>query len=330
MGTGGVAALVALDPVSRLGLGISEANVAVRRLAHTMGTEIQFTVLSEGKETHAVLDAAIGRIEAVNQLMSVHRADSELGQLNETGDLTSASPHTFNVANIALDIARKTDGALDPTVLPLMRYWGFVEARSQAPGDRDLGPFLDRVGYNQMELLPGRRIRCQDGVEVDFGGIAKGYAVDLAARELRARGIRNALVDAGGDICVFGRTDRNLPWKVGIRDPRRPSQLFAVVEIGEEAVATSGGYEKFKTIEDKRMPHLLDPGTGRGAEKAISATILAPTTVEADALATAAFIMGPETGLDLIGQFPGVEGIWVTPDGSRCVSPGLTGRVQWM
>jgi thiamine biosynthesis lipoprotein len=248
----------------------------------------------------------------------------------DSGRPVPVDPHTLTVAKAAQDYADLTGGALDATILPLMRYWGFMERLDSIPRERNLGPHLERVRYRQVLIRDGQLGLLQMGGELDFGGTAKGYAVDRAVGRLRDAGIAGGLVEAGGDLYAAGRPEAHRRWNIGIRDPLRPDGLFATVEVENEAVATSGGYEQFHLIGGRPVSHLIDPRTGQPVEEIISATVFAPTTMEADALATATSVPGVEAALDLLRQRPAVEGVWVTADGMRWTTPELTGRIRWV
>jgi thiamine biosynthesis lipoprotein len=170
------------------------------------------------------------------------------------------------------------------------------------------------------------------GMKLDIGGIAKGYAVDLAAQKLQESGIQSAIVEAGGDLIAFGSAGKGKPWKIGIRHPRRPDALFGVIEIGEGAVATSGDYQQYFEIDGKRYHHIIDPENGYPASKCISATILAENCLEADAVVTAIFVMGPEKGMKWLSEHPDYLGMIIYFDRNGkltyVISPELEGSFK--
>lgn len=331
LGAGSLAGLIALGPWKAAAsvLGHLEDG-AVRRSAICMGTRLNLTALcdDEARGERAIrlsLDA-MGRVD---RLMSVHREDSDLGRVNEgAGSRVSVDAWTAEVARASLDFASLTDGALDPTVLPLMRYWGFMGARGQHADVGELGSHLDRVGHRHLKVTE-RTVELDTGTAIDFGGIAKGYAVDQAVRQMRQQEIADSLIEAGGDLFASGRSPRGTPWRIGIRDPENPKRIVATVEMADGAAATSGGYEKHHVVGGRRVSHLLDPRTGEQALGVISATIFAPTTMEADALATATYVLGAKAGMDLVSDRSGVEGVWMTSDGRRWVSDGIADRIRW-
>lgn len=235
---------------------------------------------------------------------------SELRQL-KAGVATAASPILFEAVRFALLVARETDGAFDPTIGSRMAARGFnrhyvTHETSNAPGSDD-------VTFRDVELdAQHRTILLRRPLTLDLGAVAKGLAVDAAARELQP--FRNFAIDAGGDIYFGGRNPRGEPWCAGIRHPRLRDELVERFHVSDSAVCTSGDYE--------RGAHILDPRDGGTAQTTASATVIAPTAMLADALATAAFVLGAEQGIALLERM-GVEGLVVTSDLERHRTQGF-------
>ncbi len=325
------AGLSILSPLT--GLVSSSAGGRTRRhVAKTMGTLARLTLVDhEDTSSELILSQGIHELEVVDRLMSIHRFDSDLARVNRfPGEMIEVDPQTLVVAETAIQLAELTQGALDPTVLPLMRYWGFMDEEGKVPQGRELGRCLERVDYHQLHVSNGKIGLGVDGAELDFGGIAKGYGVDQAAKALRRSCPVGALVEAGGDIYVSGRPSQGRRWQIGIQDPFRAGKVIAVLELENQAIATSGTYENIREIRGRRVCHLIDPRIGEPVSEVVSSTIVATTTMEADALSTATAILGVEAGMELVESLPGVEGFWVTRDRSRWVTPGLVSQVRWL
>jgi thiamine biosynthesis lipoprotein ApbE len=286
-----------------------------------MGTTFEVTVYrprSERSQTTADLEAAHAEVVRIDHLMSLYRADSELMSLNgRAGEgPVPISELTFEVLEAAAHYASLSDGAIDITVQPLVDLWGFyrIEQASIPPLDK-IEAVLQGVGMDRMSLVSsGRTAALESGTALDLGSIAKGYAVDRALAVLRTRGVPSALVDLGGNIGVLGQAPGGRPWIVGIRHPRREG-LIGEVRFRIGAVATSGDYDRYFEVDGKRYSHLLDPRTGRPVEGVYSLTVVAPNATAADALSTAAFVLGPERGMALLAHCEGVEGLLVEPSG---------------
>jgi thiamine biosynthesis lipoprotein len=192
-----------------------------------------------------------------------------------------------------------------------MRLWGFVQRAGRVPTAEAIRATLPLVDYRHIQVEWQRRaIRfTQKGVEMDFGGIAKGFAVDQAIATLLASGVDHALVNAGGDLFALGVATAASTWTVDIQHPYIPERSLGTLEVRDRSIATSGDYEKYFEQDGERYCHLIDPRTGYPVRGVASVTVLADTAMRADALSTAVFALGPEAGLALLERLPGAEGI---------------------
>jgi thiamine biosynthesis lipoprotein len=282
--------------------------------------EVSMQVVATDPEDAArATDDAFAAVARVNNLLSSHLPESEISYLNQSdGETCHLSRETVAVLRRSLDVSRLTGGAFDVTAAPLIRLWKEAIETKQLPGKDELAETRKRVGYRKLHLGPNSA-RAEPGVRVDLGGIAKGYAVDQAVVELKARGIGGALVDAGGDGYAFGTRPDGTPWRVGIQHPRRPTgqRLPDVLLLSDRAYATSGDYRQYVEIDGVRYAHIIDPRTGRPARAAVSVTVVAPDCTTADALATAVSVLGPGHGVALIDRLPDVECMVMSqgPDG---------------
>jgi thiamine biosynthesis lipoprotein len=216
----------------------------------------------------------------------------------------------------AVEVSRETGGAFDVTVGPLVALWQF-DVGGKVPAPEDLELALGLVDYRGLDLDVKESTvgLAAGGMKIDLGGIGKGFAVDRAANLLLEEGVENAIIDAGGDLRLLGSRPGKDFWRIGIRHPRDPARLLVSLDLADRAVVTSGDYERFFMAGGKRYHHLLDPATGLPAEGCQSVTVVAGDTASADAYATAAFVLGPRRGLELLRRLPGVEGIIVDREG---------------
>jgi len=295
----------------------------VRRSREVMGTFAEVTAIAAGgAAAEAAVEAAYARLDDVNRLMSDYREDSDIGRLNRlpVGEDLTVSPETFHVLEQAARFGELTGGAFDVTYRPLKGVWKQAAKQKELPDEATLAEALAKVGWRKLKLAAGNRAvsRAVEGLEVDLGGIAKGYALDLAAEALRKAGATAGLVNVGGDIVGFGRQKDGTPWRVGVRHPFRQA-LFCKLKIEDRAVATSGVQQRFFEIDGRRYSHIIDPRTGRPAEQAPSVTVIAPDGLTADAWATACSVLAVEEGQRLIEAAPGVEVLWIwgTPEEPR-------------
>jgi thiamine biosynthesis lipoprotein len=288
-----------------------------------MGTSVEITVSqTEAPRAEEAMAEAFREVERIDLLMSHYREGSEVSQITRNAGEreTRVSPETLEVIGRALYFSRISEGAFDITIGPVFRLWNFREGK--IPEKRSLQENLSKVDYRKVKVdrLKSSVFLESRGMEIDLGAIAKGYAVDLAAAVLRKEGVGNFLVNAGGDLTVSGSKEGGVPWTIGIRHPRLPSELIAKLQPSHAALATSGDYEKFFLQGGERYHHILTPATGLPARECQSVTIMAPSAMDADALATSVFVVGPKKGLALLEQLSNVHAIIVDRRGSVLVS----------
>jgi FAD:protein FMN transferase len=293
-----------------------------------MGTVVEITVLDGGAgNLSAIIDAAFTEMARVETLMSPYLPDSDVARLNRSEAPLAVAPETAAVIRQGLKIAAASHGAFDLTLGLLKALWNFESGAPLLPSDEAIGAALAGIGPTALSLAGTTVSKSDARLAVDLGGIAKGYAVDQAVAILRQHGIQQASVNAGGDLRLLG--DRQgRPWRIAIQHPRQPEQLLAIIPATDQAVVTSGDYERFFLAEGRRYHHLLNPHTGFPANACRSVTVVAAEAMLADALATAAFVLGPIAGLPLIESF-GAEGLMVDHAGAVHVSAGLRERIQW-
>ncbi len=302
-----------------------------------MGTTFTITVEGPGGSRSAIR-AAFDEIRRIDRLLSAYKEDSEISIVNRNAFAgpVRVGPDFLTVATACRLYFDLSGHAFDPTVFPLMRLWGFSRTADRVPTQEELKAEMRLVGFDKVvvdEHTQSVRFR-EDGMALDFGGIAKGYAVDRAIDVLRNRGVSSAIVDAGGNFYALGTPLDRPFWQAGIRHPVRLDEVIARLPVSDRGMATSGNYERFVEIGGKRYCHILDPRTGKPVQGVLSATVLAETAMSADALSTAVFVLGPENGIQLVERLPDVEGVLIfhetdDPDNFRIlVSTGLKERLE--
>ncbi len=264
-------------------------------------------------ERDAVVRRALDWFRRVEATCNRFDPESELRRLSaRVGEAVPASPLLFEAVRFALALAEETDGAFDPTVGAALEARGFNRHyRTQLPAGPFPGPAAAKTAtFRDVRLDERRRtITLLQPLVLDLGAVAKGLAIDLAARELQP--LRNFLVDAGGDLYLGGRNAQGRPWSIGIHHPRQPGEVLETIEAEDTAVCTSGDYER-RAPQPGAGHHIIDLRTGAAAGGAASVTVLAPSAMVADGLATAAFVLGPQAGIELLERH-GADGIIVTP-----------------
>lgn len=280
-----------------------------------MGTWGTVTIVTADSSASAdVAESALETWHHVDRLLSNWKESSELSRVNREAavDTVETDRELAFVLGRALEISDASGGAFDVTVEPLVRLWGFLGGTPHVPAAREIDETRDGIGWQKVWLdPPSHRVAfASPGLKVDLGGIAKGYGVDLAYGVLREAGV-SGMADLSGNIRTLGTPPGRDAWVVGIRDPRDRLPYFAKLTLGEAAMATSGQYEQFVAQDGREYGHILDPRTGWPAEGLLSVTVLAPTATDADAWATALFVLGPERAREVAKQDPNLAVVLV-------------------
>jgi thiamine biosynthesis lipoprotein len=286
-----------------------------------MGTHISLAAYTTPKLDEAAVrrafDASVAEIRRIESLMTTWRPDAELSQVNEAAGKTrvTVSPETFAIVKESVHASEISEGAFDITFESLHGLWKFdQDLDPHPPTDAQIRAKLPLVGYRHIHLDDAARTVYLDqrGTKISLGGIAKGYAVDQAAKVLHAAGLASFYVQAGGDLYAAGEKPDGSEWSAGIRDPRGPEgRYFAVIALRDHAFSTAGDYERSYVIDGKRYHHIIDPKTGKPATASRSVTIYAPTALLADEIDDAVFILGPERGMALVESIDGVGAVIV-------------------
>jgi len=293
------------------------------RTALIMGTIVEIKAFSADEvQFDLAADAAFAEMRRVEDLFSSQRPKSEIAQLSAASGPFKVSKETARLLQLGQRIARLSDGAFEMGLGRLIRLWGIETDKPRVPTEQQIREVLERIGPEDLQI-DGTIVRKADPeLQIDLGGIAKGYAVDRAIDVLGEGGLRSAAINAGGDIKLLG--DRNgQPWRIGIQHPRKPGAVLTTLPLADRAVVTSGDYERFFIQDGTRYHHIFDPVSGRPARLCQSVTVVAADATTADALATAAFVLGPIKGLKLLEQQDGVEGLIVTATGEVVQTSGL-------
>jgi thiamine biosynthesis lipoprotein len=322
-----------------LGLGVASAGVlpvgaeAVRfnrkmmkvsktRLA--MGTFVSMTLVHPSKDQ---AEEAVGRafqeIDRLSRLLSRYDGVAAVAQLNKEGRLENAPHDVLQVVAKSLDYHRMTHGCFDITVKPVVDLFRdkLRGEEKVKPTDKEIDEALQLVGSGKIRLEDRALFFEQPGMGITLDGIAKGYIVDRASQTLTELGIENHLINAGGDLRTRGSKAGNKPWTVAIQDPSKGKNYPDIIHLRDGAVATSGDYEIYFDRE-KMFHHIVNPKTGHSPELSTSVSVLAPTTMEADALATSVFVMTPAEGTQMINGMPKCESLVVEKDGGLSKSTG--------
>ena len=290
-----------------------------------MGTAIRVELWSEDRaDGEAAINAVMTEMHRIDHAMSPHKPESELSRINRhaAAGPVKLSEEMARLVSRALDFSKLSGGAFDITYAGVGQLYDYRE--KVKPSDAEIAQAVAAVGYQNLVLdTAARTLRfAREGVRIDLGGFAKGHAVDNAAAILARRGIKNAIVSAGGDSRVVG-DHRGRPWTIAIRDPRRAGEVVAVLPLEDTAISTSGDYERFFEHDGVRCHHVLDPKTGKSPSSVHSVTILAADGLTTEGLSKSVFVLGVEKGMRLIESQEGVDAVVIDAAGQLHYSSGL-------
>jgi thiamine biosynthesis lipoprotein len=297
----------------------SEDSVRYEASHESMGTV--FTVAAYGRDRtflSEVVEQVFEEVDRLDEQMSNYKPESELSAINReaASHPVVVEPGLFHLLEISVYRSQQTDGAFDITVGPLMKLWGFFRGRGRLPTQAEIAQVLERVGYQHLKLGAKRRtIRFDEpGVEIDLGGIAKGYAVDRAVDILRSNGITSALVSSGtSSIYALGSPPGAHGWKITLRDPYDSRKPADVVHLQNYSLSTSGSYERFFEIGGKNYCHIMNPHTGWPVQGMLSAAVLAATGTDTDGRSAGCFVMGVERTRKYLATNPNIAVIFYLP-----------------
>jgi thiamine biosynthesis lipoprotein len=253
-----------------------------------------------------------------NNSLSTYIRDSEISRFNRTKQLYFESPYFFPVLKKSKEIFEATGGAFDPTVMPLVNAWGFGPEDREMPDSSEVKKLKQLVNFKYISFDSVHVWKKKAGVELDFSAIAKGYGVDVVGNFLSQQGIKNYLVDIGGEITCKGINERGTPWTTGIEDPQvqfNERKIMAVIEVSDKAIATSGNYRNFYVKDGMKYAHTISPFTGYPVQHSLlSATVVADSCMTADGFATAFMVLGVEPSIQILNEHPELDAYFIFSD----------------
>lgn len=285
---------------------------------------------AHGENAEKAVEESMKRIKEIEDLMSKTIESSEVYQINSnSGQKVNISDDTELVLEKSLYYAELTEGKFDPTVGRLVELWGIGTENAKVPTEEEINEALNYVGHNKLHLYEDQAM-VEDEVELDLGGIAKGYAADEVRRISENNNIPSAFVNLGGNVLVIGRKVDGTKWRVGIQDPRQGrGNVMAIIECEDKTIVTSGNYERYFEKDDTIYHHILNPDTGYPAQTGLlSVSIISENSFDADALSTSVFIMGLENGMNFIENLDEVEVMFITDELDVYLSSGLGSQVE--
>ncbi|HXN06020.1 MAG TPA: FAD:protein FMN transferase [Nitrospiria bacterium] len=298
-----------------------------------MGTFIQITVVSASEKTaDEALEAGFAEVKRLEDIFSIYRENTEFSEISRMAGIkpVSIGPESYELIMRGLEIGHLTEEGFNMAVGPAVRLWKVTES-SRIPSEAELARIMPLVDPTKVILDPSKRtvFLKEKGMVLDPGGIAKGYTADKVEAVLKRKGIKSGIVAMAGDLKLFGKKPGGKEWRVAIKHPRKPGETLATLDLTDEAVSTSGDYERFFMKDGVRYHHILVPETLQPARECQSVTVVAPDGTTADALSTGIFVMGPRKGLALAERLPGIGAVIVDKDGNVLVSSSLRKRIHF-
>ncbi len=319
----GLIAMVCLVLTS--GTGCENTPVSEKETAEIFAMDTIMDLTVYGESAPELLTEARQLVQKYEGLFSVNTRTSDVAKLNQSaGRAVQVSPETYELIQKSIGITKETEGLFDISIYPLVRAWGFTKEEYRVPEKEELGRLLEKVDASMIQLGPDNMVTLSEGMEIDLGGIAKGYLSQKLTELFREGGAQAAVVSLGGNVQTFGKKPDGTPFMVGITDPSDGTSLLGTIQVGEKAVITSGSYQRYFEKDGKVYHHIIDKRTGAPAKSDLtSVTVIGEDGVTADSFATALFVMGKERAVQYAASHPEIQLVLVDTESQIWTSEGV-------
>ncbi|RAW02639.1 FAD:protein FMN transferase [Pseudochryseolinea flava] len=287
-----------------------------RKQARLMGSAFEFVVVGDDS-SEIYLTHAIDEVIRLEALLTEFSKTSQTAMINDNAGLkpVRVDDEVFTLIQRCKKISSLSQGAFDITAAPLKKLYNFKGGDFKFPDQSDINRTLTLVGTDKIEMHNDQHVFLKNkGMRLTFAGVGKGYAADKVKALLQQKGVESGVINASGDLTVWGKRADGSPWKVGIADPNNKSKVLLSIPLENASLATSGDYEQYFEMNGKRYSHTIDPKTGIPVSNVKSVTVVSPSAELSDALATAVFVMGPDVGMNFIEQLPQVHALMITAE----------------
>lgn len=303
-------------------------HVSVKKVLKLMGSRFEITIVAPNEEIAYVnIDEAVMEIKRIEKMISSWDLDSETSEINRFAGIrpVKVSPEVFSLIERAKKIAEITNGAFDITYASMDKIWRFDGTMDKFPSEQEVKASIAKVDYSRIQLNPETSavFLPEKGMKIGFGAIGKGFAADKAKELMVKKEVMGGVINAGGDLTTWGTKETKERWTVGITNPLDKEKVFSWLPVVESSVATSGNYERFFHYEGKKYTHIIDPRSGYPTTGTRSVTVFAQKAELCDALATAVFVMGRDSGIHMINQLDGVEVVVIDDQNKVHKSSGI-------
>ncbi len=304
------------------------AQEVIQRKFEKMGSSFEITLVHESPiHGQQLIDESTAEIDRIERLISSWDKNSQTSMVNRMAGIRPqiVSKELFDLIARANAIARLTDGAFDLSYASVDKLWSFTGEEIQPPSATMVHASVAKIGFDKIMMDAKKQtvFLPEKGMKIGFGAIGKGYAADRVKAMLLENGVKAGIVNASGDMSAWGTQPDGTSWQIGLVNPLNKNKVFSWFPLNNTAVVTSGDYERFLLMEGKRYGHIINPKTGYPSQGVVSCTVFAPKAELADALATALFVMGTETGINFIDQLPNVEALMINDKGKIITSKNI-------
>lgn len=305
------------------------ANPVLRkRTVMLMGSRFDITIVAgDSLSAEQNIDSVITEVKRIEYLISDWRSDSQVSAVNQNAGKAPVrvDSEVFELTQQALKFSRLTNGAFDISFAAMDRIWKFDGSMTKMPTPAEIKNSVSKVGYQNIVLdsLNSTIFLKLAGMKIGFGALGEGYAADRCRDLMAIKGIKAGIVNGSGDMRTWGKNPAGNSWSIGLNHPFTPGDLFAIIPLEDEAVVTSGSYEKFVVFNGKRYSHIINPATGYPSTGLTSVSVLGPSAEIANGISTSIMVMGRDKGLQLLKKFPLYKCIMIADDGKVSISPNL-------
>jgi thiamine biosynthesis lipoprotein len=304
------------------------AQVLRKRTVTLMGSRFDITIVDKNAASaEANIDTVIKEVTRIENLISDWRPYTQVSLVNQNAGIkpVKVDKEVFDLTVRALELSKLTNGAFDISFAAMDKIWKFDGSMSEMPSPEAVRQSVAKVGYQNIILDPENStvFLKLTGMKIGFGALGEGYAADRCREMMVAKGITAGIVNGSGDMSTWGRQPDGKPWTIGLTNPAQPGELLAVIPLKDQAIVTSGNYEKFVIFDGIRYSHIINPATGYPATGLQSVSILGASTEQANGLSTSIMVMGRAAGLKLLKTFPKLSYVLISNNGTVDATPAL-------
>lgn len=318
--------------ISLVSCSKKDSNNQLSRTELFMGTAVKVTLYDHASEK--LLDEVFSRVAEVEDLLSINKEGTEVGQVNENAGIKAVklSDFSYDLIKKALEYSKMSDGGYDVTIGPLVKLWSIGLSEANVPSEDDIKKVIKNIDYTKVKMNDSTKevFLSENGMMIDLGSIAKGYIADDISRLLKENKVERAIIDLGGNIYAMGTKDKEHKWKIGIQNPFEDrGDVVGTIEIANKSVVTTGVYERFIEEDGVKYHHILNPKTGYPYKTDIAGvTIVSDKSVDGDALSTLIFTKGLEEGLKFVETLESIDAIFIMNDNKVYITEGLKGNFK--